>query len=85
MTTRACGPTTSRSVAGRRDGPTLIDAGKTGKLVTIYLPAKLGDPAACSRLTHDQHRLLQAIVRETTRKTKTKRRDLSEAEVFPAT
>jgi len=70
-------------VRGRKgDGPTLREAGKSGKLVTVYLPAKLGDPTACAGLTTGQHRLLQAIVRETTRKTKGKRSDLSEAEVL---
>jgi hypothetical protein len=47
--------------------PTLTKVGKTGRLVTIYLPAKLGDVDSCYALTTQQHRLLQAIIRETTR------------------
>lgn len=66
----------------RGKGATLQSLGKTGRLLSIYLPAKLGSPSACGRLTAGQHRLLQAIVRETTRNTKRKRRDLTEAEVF---
>ncbi|NQU26417.1 MAG: bifunctional DNA primase/polymerase [Candidatus Nealsonbacteria bacterium] len=66
------------------EGPTLASVGKTGKLVTIYLPAKLGDPAVRSKFIPSQHRLLQAILRETTRKTKTKanRSNPGEAEVL---
>ncbi len=41
--------------------------GKTGRLVSAYLPAVLGEPAACAALTPAGHRLLQALVRETTR------------------
>jgi transcriptional regulator with XRE-family HTH domain len=46
---------------------TLHRLGKLGSLTSIFLPAKLGMPAMCRRLSPDQHRLLQAIVRETTR------------------
>ena len=70
----------------KKDGPTLQSVGRTGNLTTLYLPAKLGDPAVCRNFTPNQQRLLQAIIRETTRNTKSKgkgkRRDLSEAEVF---
>ncbi len=41
--------------------------GKTGRLVSAYLPALLGEPGACGRFTPVQHGLLQALVRETTR------------------
>jgi hypothetical protein len=63
-------------------GPTLKTVGKSGKLATLYLPAKLGEPAVCAQFTAKQHGLLQAIVRETSRNTKGKRRELSQAEVF---
>jgi hypothetical protein len=63
-------------------GPSLWRVGKSGRLVSIFLPAQLGEPAACSALTARQHRLLQALVRETTRATKKRRRDIAEAEVF---
>jgi hypothetical protein len=69
-------------VGGRRQSSSLRKAGKSGRLVTIYLPAKLGDRAACDGLTLTQHRLLQAIVRETTRATKEDRRSVSEADVL---
>jgi len=69
-------------VGGRhRQSSSLRKAGKSGQLVTIYLPAKLGDRKACEALTLTQHRLLQAIVRETTRTTKEDRRSVSEAKV----
>jgi hypothetical protein len=62
------GRTYAFPVAGRRgEGPTLRAAGATGRLATVYLGAKLGDPRACGRLTAGRHRLLQALVRETTR------------------
>jgi hypothetical protein len=70
-------------IGGRRkESHSLRKAGKSGGLVTIYLPAKLGDRKVCDELTVTQHRLLQAIVRETTRNTKTDRRSVSEAEVL---
>jgi hypothetical protein len=69
-------------LGGRRQSSSLRTAGKSGRLVTIYLPAKLGDRAVCESLTLTQHRLLQTIVRETTRSTKKDRGSVSEAEVF---
>ena len=70
-------------ISGRKNsGPTLRTTGKTGKLTNLYLPAKIGAVAACRRFTSRQHRLLAAIVRETTRFTKRNRRDLSEAETI---
>jgi hypothetical protein len=69
-------------VGGRRQSASLRAAGKSGRLVTVYLPAKLGDRTACDGLALPQHRLLQAIVRETTRATKEDRHSVSEAEVL---
>ena len=69
-------------IGGRKLSSTLRRTGKSGQLVTIYLPAKLGDRKVCEKLTLRQHRLLQAIVRETTRNTKEDRRSVSEAEVI---
>jgi hypothetical protein len=48
-------------------GPSLSAAGKSGSLVSAFIPALLGDPDACRRLSGAGHRLLQALVRETTR------------------
>src|SRR5436190_13277254 len=54
---------------GKSDAaPTLRAVGKTGRLVTAYLPAILGRPAACAKLSPRQHLLLQQVVRETTRR-----------------
>ena len=64
------------------EGPSLGKVGKTGQLVSVFWPAKLGDPAACEKLTAEQHRLLQALVRETTRAKRKSRKEVSEAEVF---
>lgn len=66
----------------KEDGPTLRSVGKTGRLVTVYVPAKLGDPAACRRFSARQYHLLQALVRETTRNTRHTRRTFAEADVF---
>jgi hypothetical protein len=59
--------------SSRSDGPSLWRAGKTGRLTQVYLPAKLGEPGAGETFTVSQHRLLQAIVRETTRKKRGRR------------
>jgi hypothetical protein len=69
-------------IGGRHAPATLQRVGKTGRLVSIFLPAKIGEPNVCQTLDGDQHRLLQAIVREGTRKTKEKRRDPNEPEIF---
>lgn len=70
-------------VRGPRDaGSTLQRVGKTGRLVSIYLPARLGEPEACSQYTAPQHRLLQALVRETTRSPRRGRKSTAEAEIF---
>jgi hypothetical protein len=47
--------------------PTLRALGKEGRLVSVFLPAVLGEPRACRQFTPRQHALLQALVRETTR------------------
>jgi len=64
------------------EGASLWAVGKTGNLAPVFLPAKLGEPAACAKMTADQHRLLQAIVRETTRAKRKSRKEVSEAETF---
>jgi hypothetical protein len=70
-------------VTGPRDaGLTLRRAGKTGRLISIYLPAKLGDPASCRRLTARQHQFLQALVRETTRQPRHPRQHTAEVARF---
>jgi hypothetical protein len=70
-------------VKGRhKQSSSLRQAGKSGQLVSIYLPAKLGSRSACENLTLDQHRLLQAIVRETTRNTRAEGQSVLEAEVM---
>jgi hypothetical protein len=63
-------------------GLTLRKAGRGGRLVTVYLPAKLGDPAACDRLAAGEHRILQTLVRETTREPRRKGQRSSQVEVF---
>jgi Bifunctional DNA primase/polymerase, N-terminal len=69
-------------VSGRKgSGPTLRRAGKTGNVVTVYLAAKLGDPHVTGSLNAGQHRLLQAIVRETTKKPRTNVKETSQAEI----
>lgn len=67
----------------KTEGPNLWRVGKTGRLVSIFLPAKIGEPAACATFSDQQYRLLQTLVRETTRARKKRRRSISEAEVTP--
>jgi hypothetical protein len=70
-------------IGGRRGpGPSLRKAGRTGELVQVYVPAKLGEPGACDGLTGDQHRVLQALVRETTLGPRRKGRLTSEVEIL---
>jgi hypothetical protein len=66
----------------KSDGPALWRVGQTGKLVSVFLPAKLGEPSACAAFTPRQHRLLQAVVRETTRARRRHRKDVAEPEVI---
>jgi hypothetical protein len=47
--------------------PTLRKLGRTGQVVQLYLPGRIGQPSACGQLTDRQHDLLRAIVCETTR------------------
>jgi hypothetical protein len=49
-------------------GQTLRAVGATGRLVTVYLPAYLGEPEKAKAFSPDQIRLLQALVRERTRR-----------------
>src|SRR5262249_3848129 len=49
---------------------TLRTVGAGGNLATVYLPALLGKKTVCDGFTPGQRRLLQAIVRETTRRTR---------------
>jgi hypothetical protein len=69
-------------VHGKKNAFTLRKAGKTGQLVSVYMPARLGELHACSGLSDEQHRLLQAVVRETTRKKVKERRELTEPEII---
>ena len=48
-------------------GPSLREFAKRGDIRTVYLPARLGDPAACAQLPRLGDGLLQTLVRETTR------------------
>jgi hypothetical protein len=71
------------SVDGRkREGPTLRRVGKSGRLVSVYMPAKLGDPAACAAFTTRQHRLLQAVSREAARPARRPRRKVPDRPVL---
>src|SRR5262249_15525621 len=69
---------------GPKREPTLRKAGKTGDLIPIYLPAKIGEPSVCNSLSRKQHRLLQAVVREMTRAKKKKACSASQAELTTA-
>jgi hypothetical protein len=72
-------PVSGRS---RRQSTTLRKVGRSGQLVSIYLPAKLGERSVCDALTTSQHRLLQALVRETTRNPGPERQSVSEAQII---
>lgn len=65
----------------RGSGLSLQRLGRRGNLMSMYLPARLGEPAPCKTLTPSQHRLLQAMVREITRRRRRQRREFSEPEV----
>lgn len=51
--------------------------GRQGHLTSIYVPAKLGSPAACRALTPRQHGLLQALIQEITRNRKKDHREVT--------
>jgi len=68
------------SRASPEEGVTLRQLGKGGQVVRVFLPAKLGAPAACSELTGGQHDLLQAAVRELTRARRRRGRGQAPAE-----
>ena len=50
-------------------------------VTSVFLPAKLGDPAACRQFTPGQHRVIQALIRETTRSAKRNTGGINEADV----
>jgi len=50
-----------------KEAMSLRKLGRRGLLVSRYLPALLGPPSRCQQLNPNQHRILQALVRETTR------------------
>jgi hypothetical protein len=52
---------------GKSGGTTLRRLGKGGRLVSAYLPSRLGEPGACAGLGPRRQRLLHAVLRETTR------------------
>jgi len=55
---------------GRKGQPTLRRVGKTGRLVTVYLPAEVALPADGRPIPPGQRRLLRVLVRELTRAAK---------------
>ena len=61
---------------------TLRKLGKTGRLMSVYSPAVLGNYDNHLRFSVNQQRMFRAIVRERTRKSKSERRDVGEAEIF---
>jgi hypothetical protein len=66
----------------RTTGSNLRQLGKTGRLTSFYLPARLGSRLSSDALTLAQHRLLQVLIREGTRMRRGARKDFSEIEVF---
>ena len=64
------------------NGPTLWRVGKSGRLISCFLPAELGDPLICKSFTGSQRQLLRALVRETTRARRQRRKVPAGAEVF---
>ena len=65
----------------RRTGTTLRQLGRSGNLMSLYLPSRLGEPDRCRTFTFAQHRLLQAMVREITRCRRNKRQEFSQPEI----
>jgi hypothetical protein len=57
-------------VSGKRAATTLRGVGKSGRLVSAFVPAVLGEPGRCRTVDPGSHRILQALVRETTRPSK---------------
>ncbi len=76
--TRSYAFPTSPAMKGQQS---LRQVGKGGQLVQVYLPACLGDAMACEQLSDQQHRLLQAVLRETTRRKRERRTELSAPEI----
>jgi hypothetical protein len=62
--------------------PSLRSVGRTGRLVTIYLPAILGEPDVCNTLSVSQQKLLRVITRELTRASKRRRGESVVPEIF---
>jgi hypothetical protein len=65
----------------RRSLKTLRAIGKTGRLVSVYLPAKLGRRDACASLSAVEHRILQALMRETMRAKASEREEGTDAAI----
>lgn len=65
----------------RSTGQNLSRLGRTGRLASLYLPARLGSRSSCDAMSVSQHRLLQLLIRERTRKRRQARREFSEIEV----
>jgi transcriptional regulator with XRE-family HTH domain len=64
------------------NGPTLWRVGKTGRLISCFVPAELGDPLICKSFTSSQRQLLRALVRETTRARRQRRKEPAGAELL---
>lgn len=60
---------------------TLNSTGKSNRLVSVYLPARIGEPQACKKLSSEQRGLLQAFYREGTRAAKDAATDAGPFEV----
>lgn len=67
-------------IAGKGPEPTLRRVGKSAKLISVFLPSMIGDPPLTSTLTATQHRLLQTLIRETTRERRQRRNKITAAE-----
>ena len=67
---------------GRSDFASLRKLGKKGRLVSVYLPARLGDPEKCRSFSSRQRTLFQAMVRELSRTPAKKRQSGSPFDTF---
>jgi hypothetical protein len=54
-------------LGGKRTPTSLRALGKSGRLVSAFAPALLGEPDRCRTISTGGHHILQALVRETTR------------------
>jgi hypothetical protein len=66
----------------RSTGMNLTRLGRTGRLTSLYNPARLGSRVPCRSLSASEHGLLQVLVRERTRKRRRTRREFSELEIL---